>query len=299
MRIGEYNYKPLTSPLNSPHCIAVVHPWLDIGNVGRLVLGGMAKTTESVELAALAEPGKFYDFTRFRPQAKIANGKTLVRVPNTIALALRTSQNGWEHDLVLLNMLEPHLNAERYIGSTLELLRELHVTRYVLIGGVYAQTPHTRTLPLKAVARNWHNTLNLKSATVVEPAYNGKTTILSLMHEQLANSKLPYLSLMVELPSYLKIQDNHIGAERLAQAVDELYNTSVAKHELPGAQDLLKRVGKAFETNSNAAKMLSALEKRYDGGTGTQAQAKSPPLAPEFESFLSNLLSKNQDNPNG
>ena len=93
------------------------------------------------DLGQLDRPGKFYDFTRYRPEIRIKGDVRSVRVPNTkISFARHPGSN----DIVLLELLEPHAFAEDFNDSVIELLKVLNVTRYLQLGGMYDSVPHSR-----------------------------------------------------------------------------------------------------------------------------------------------------------
>lgn len=93
--------------------MVVLRPWIDVNNVGTLVLKELAARFEAIELAKLSKPGNFYDFTRYRPVIHLENGIRDMSIPNTtIRYAKREGQN----DLLLLRLLEPHVHARSFIS---------------------------------------------------------------------------------------------------------------------------------------------------------------------------------------
>ncbi|MEE8471518.1 MAG: PAC2 family protein, partial [Dehalococcoidia bacterium] len=63
--------------------MATIRPWIDVGNVGTLTLSCLESHLNAVELARLARPGNFFDFTRYRPTLCLKEGRREVDVPNT------------------------------------------------------------------------------------------------------------------------------------------------------------------------------------------------------------------------
>ena len=135
MRVADFEIEMPGEPLQSPHCIAMLRPWVNVGNVGHHVLSRLARIYKADEIGRLARPSKFYDFTRYRPEIRIEDGERAVRGPNTVILTGK-SPDGETPDLVLLYMLEPHAQAEDYNDSIVALLGHLGVERYVLVGGM-------------------------------------------------------------------------------------------------------------------------------------------------------------------
>ena len=142
MRIGAFELTKPVPELNEPHAFAILHPWIDVNNVGSLVLNGLETQFEARELGRLAKPGNFYDFTRYRPSLFYEGGIRRISIPNTtIHYAKREKGN----DLLLLRLLEPHALAEDYVDSVLQLLNTFKVKKYCLLGSMYDEVPNTRS----------------------------------------------------------------------------------------------------------------------------------------------------------
>ena len=74
MEIGWFDFDPPEVPLRDPHAIVMLRPWINVGNVGTIVLSRLASIYHAEEVARLRRPGHFYDFTRYRPAMKWADG---------------------------------------------------------------------------------------------------------------------------------------------------------------------------------------------------------------------------------
>lgn len=67
MRIGHFELNEPIPGLKDPYVFAILRQWMDVNNVGSLTLNGLETQLEVKELARLAKPGNFFDFTRYRP----------------------------------------------------------------------------------------------------------------------------------------------------------------------------------------------------------------------------------------
>ena len=67
MRILAFEVKEPIPELNEPYLFAILRPWIDVNNVGSLVLNELEIQYGAKELARLTNPGHFFDFTRYRP----------------------------------------------------------------------------------------------------------------------------------------------------------------------------------------------------------------------------------------
>lgn len=310
MRAGQFEIEVPDPPLRSPHCIAMLRPWVDVGNVGHTVLGRLARIYNAREIGGLQRPGIFYDFTRYRPEIRFEDGRRTVRVPNTKVLAGRADANaggGTANDIVLLYMMEPHSNGEDFNDSVLELLRALNIERYTLIGGMYDSVPHSRPLSVTGSARGWTPPLNFGGVRLGRSNYQGPTSITSQLTDRArADLGVETLSLIVHLPLYLKLEDDYNGAYRVLQALSSLYGFSPDVPEKALAAQQYSQVTPALLNNPQLQELVSKFEADYDRDADAQpdAPADGPPeespeesveLSPEIEKFLDDVARRGPD----
>lgn len=140
MRLGAFELNEPAPELKEPHALAILQPWIDAGNAGTLTLSRLESYFKTADLASLARPGNFLDFTRNRPTIYLKEGHRELHVPNvTISYARR--EKG--HDFIFLRLLEPHMLAEVYIDAILRILKRFDVKRYCLLGSMYDMVPYT------------------------------------------------------------------------------------------------------------------------------------------------------------
>ena len=297
MKIGDFEIDMPDPPLQDPHCIAILKPWINVGNVGKIVLGRLGKMYGAEHIGQLDRPGKFYDFTRYRPEIRLAGGVRSVRVPNTkISFARRPSSN----DLVLLELLEPHAFAEDFNDSVIDLLKALNVTRYLQIGGMYDSVPHSRQLPVTGSARGWETLPELKDVKLGGSKYQGPTSMTSQISERIrTDMRLETLSLMVHLPLYLKLDDDYAGSARILKILAGLYGFSPLLPEIDMGAKQYDQVTPAMIDNPALKDMVERFERESDNDisgesdSNTSGPDSSPDtavmLSPEIEQFLSDI----------
>ena len=127
MRLGDFEITEPLPQLKNPHALVVLKPWIDVGNVGSLGLARMERHLRATELGKLARPGRFYDFTRYRPRTRQVKGVRELSIPNSI---LRYAVRDEGPDLVFMHLREPHVYAEDFTDSVVEVLKTLKITRY-------------------------------------------------------------------------------------------------------------------------------------------------------------------------
>ncbi len=84
MRIGAFEVEDSLPELTDPYAFAILHPWIDVNGIGTLVLDELEAQFGAKELAKLATPGRFFDFTRYRPTLYLEEGVRKVSIPNVI-----------------------------------------------------------------------------------------------------------------------------------------------------------------------------------------------------------------------
>ena len=286
MRVGEFELNDPVPELKDPHVLAVLRPWIDVGNVGTLSINRVERHLKSQELGRLATPGLFYDFTRYRPRSFINEGRREVTVPNTI---VRYASREEGPDLITIHLLEPHLYGEDYTDSLLDLLNHFDVKRYSLIGGMYDMVPHTRPLMVTGVGDGpgiEEERLQLKT----KPSdYEGPTTITYLVAQEAAKRGIDTRAFVVHLPQYLQVEEDFTGTARMIQILCSLYQLPERLIDIERGQDQYAKLQDTVD-NPEVASLLKRLEDRYDQENREETEEAPPsPLSPNIEEFLKDL----------
>ena len=285
MRIGDFEFPEPLPELKDPHVLAVLRPWIDVGNVGTLSMRRLERHLESKEIGRLPKPGRYYDFTRYRPKSVLKQGVREYSIPSTtISASVR------EHgpDLITLHLLEPHLYGEDYTDSVIEVLRYFGVKRYSMIGAMYDMVPHTRKLLVSGGTVNANNEDEYNLVGVRPTDYEGPTTITYLVSNTLEEMGVETRIFVVHLPQYFQVEEDFTGAARLMEILCTLYGlpSRLADHERGRQQ--YAALGNIVSDASEVAGLLERLEERYDRENGN-ASSSSSPLSPMVEEFLQDL----------
>ena len=287
MRIGEFDIAEPVPELREPHLLAVLRPWIDVGNVGSLALGRIERYHRSQELGRLYRPGRYYDFTRYRPRSYLVSGQREVTIPNTI-IRYANPENGTH--LLTAHLLEPHLYGEDYSDALVEIIRYFGVKQYALVGGMYDMVPHTRPLVVSGVGTGEHVERDYGIANARPSNYEGPTTITYTVTETAAKMGVETRGFVVHLPQYLNLDDDQQGASRLMQALCRLYDLPdyIAQEERGQKQydELTSRDGQMPD-----ADVLGRIEDLYDSeyGHGESPATTATPLPSSIEEFLQGL----------
>ncbi|MDE2938232.1 MAG: PAC2 family protein [Chloroflexota bacterium] len=286
MKLGEFELKEPLPELKDPHLLAVLRPWIDVGRVGSLSLGRIQRHLRARELGRLHRPGLFYDFTRYRPRSLINQGKREVTIPNTI---IRFAQREEGPDIVLGHLLEPHLYGEDYAEAMLDMLRQLGVKRYSMVGAMYDMVPHTRPLLVSGSGVGGDLEEEQRQNRVKTSDYEGPSTITYLIPQEAAKEGIETRTYVVHLPQYFQVDEDLMGTSRLMEILcnqynlpDRLIEPDRGKEQYDGIADMVSGEGE------DVSSLLAQLEEHYDREHRAE-QPPPPPLSANIEEFLRDL----------
>ena len=285
MRIGDFEFPEPLPELKDPHVLAVLRPWIDVGNVGTLVLRRLERHLESKEIGRLVRPGRYYDFTRYRPKSVLNQGVREYNIPSTtISACVR------EHgpDLITLHLLEPHLRGEDYTDSVIEVLKYFGVKRYSMIGAMYDMVPHTRKLLVSGGTVDADNEDEYKLVGVRPSNYEGPTTITYLVSNTLEEMGVETRIFVVHLPQYFQVEEDFTGTARLMEILCTLYGLPSRLADPERGRQQYASLQNIVSDTSEVAGLLWRLEERYDRENGGGVSS-STPLSPMVEEFLQGL----------
>lgn len=289
MRLGAFELDEWPPSLKEPHALAVLQPWMDAGSAGSQALSRVESFLEAKPLGRLAKPGMFFDFTRYRPHSFLRGGRREVSLPNTtISYAKRPDGQ----DFVFLHLLEPHILGEDYVEAVAQLLLKLGVRRYCLLGSMYDMVPHTRPLLVTGSATGEKAVEELKRVGAQSSAYEGPTTILSLLSQQAPALGMETMLFLVHLPQYTPLEEDHSGVLRLLELLSSLYGFPLDLTEIRRlAQSWYREVSLVVEANPELKAIVTQLEDYYGKRSrrGKGKVAATPRLSPEVERFLKRM----------
>jgi len=286
MKLGMFELVEPLPVLKNPHVIAVLRPWTDAGNSATLAMSCLESLLSAKQLGKISRPGTFFDFTRYRPMARYNMGNREIIVPNTIITYAQQEQG---QEFIFLNMLEPNLFAERYISSILQLLKIFGVQRYCLLGSMYDMVPHTRPLLVTGGAVGENATKSLKKTGITSSAYEGPTTICSLISQNAVNLGIETINIMVRLPQYTQLEKDYTGQVRLLEVINSLYGIPIDETILRRAEQQIKDIDIEVNRSHKIKEIVTHLETYYDAQSATKPKKEKPGLSPDIENFLKEM----------
>jgi len=289
VRIGAFELSEPVPELNEPYALAVLRPWIDVNNVGTLVLSELEGRFEAEELARLAKPGRFFDFTRYRPTLSIEEGVRKVSVPN---VSVRYARREGANDLLFLHLLEPHASSEVYVDSILRLLRAFKVKKYVLLGSMYDVVPHTRPLIVNGGATGVQALQDLGKSGALMSYYEGPTTITFLISQKAPESGMEALSFIVSLPQYVVLEEDYLGKVSLMEILNVLFDIPIDKRDFERALEQRSLISQRVDGSPELKSLLPQLEAMYEERIKRSEGEGTSKLTSEMEEILWTTMGK-------
>jgi predicted ATP-grasp superfamily ATP-dependent carboligase len=289
MKIGAFELNEPIPELKDPYVLAILRPWIDVNNVGSLILNGLESELGGKELGRLAKPGNFFDFTRYRPTLYLEDDVRRIRIPNT-TLSYAKREDG--NDLLFLHLLEPHSLSEVYVDSVLRLLRGLKVKRYILLGSMYDAVPHTRPLVVYGGAIGREAERDLKRSKAQPSDYQGPTTITLLITQRAPEFGIETNWFIVSLPQYISLEEDYLGKVRLMEILNLLFNIPIDRKDFERGAEQLSLINQKVEKTPELRKLVPQLETLYELRITKKEGESMPKLSPELEAILWKIMGK-------
>ena len=316
MRISEFELSEPVPEMKDTIAVSMLRPWIDVGRVGTLSLRALQRYLGAKEIGRLHRPGKFFDFTRYRPRMRLVNGNRIFTKPNTIVHYAHDEYT--DRDYLFLHVREPHNFGEDYTESIVELLKFCNVTEYCRIGGMYDSVPHTRPI---LVTGSMKDDQEQKAAGKLNPrrsTYQGPTSIVNQVNEDLTGLGIANTTLMAHLPQYVQLDEDHLGAARLLEVLSSVYGFPSELADMAQGEQQYKEIDKAIDYGGEVGTLIKQLETYYarvlsrseDKSEPTSSDSSSSSssnpndgedinLSPDVEDFLNQMGERFENNAGG
>ena len=290
LRIGCFKFSEPLPETDASHAFATLWPWIDVNNVGTLILKELRDRFGATEVARLSRPGMFFDFTRYRPTIHIQeDGIKEMIIPNT---RIYYAKRHGDKDLVLIRMLEPHMNAELYIDSVLKVFKALNVKTYTLLGSMYDAVPHTRPLLVSGYNMGKNIKDTLKNMGILPIVYRGNSSIVNMVAKNAAESNIHVNVFIVSIPQYVILDEDYIGKTRLMEVLNILYNIPVHRQDFEKALQQKSIIDERLEKTLEFKMLLPQLESAYDMRIRSIIQEDEDVIDTEMDEILWKSMDK-------
>ena len=271
MEIGGFQVDEPVPELREPHAIVSLRPWVDVGRVGRHALIRLERHLGAQEVGRLTKPGRWYDFTRYRPRIMNVGVERRVTIPNTTVLCAKREE---APDFLFLHLLEPHAYGEDYVDSVLEVLKHFDVRRYTQVGGVSDAVPHTRPLLVTGAVPEEHG----KRLGIRRSSYQGPTSIVYMVTQEAQRMGIETMNFLVHLPHYAQLDEDYSGVSRLLEIMRDVYSLPSRLVESERGQRQYRQVETAVSRNPQAKKLVQQLESNYDEARTRESNEDAAPV---------------------
>lgn len=288
MRIGAFEVHEPVPELRAPHALTMVRPWVDVGSAVSLALARLEGHLGVKELGRLARPGNYFDFTRYRPNIRLVEGRREVSIPNSV---INYAQVQGGPDLMFFHLREPHALSEEYTDSVLQVFKRFGVRRYCRLGAMYDVVPHTRPLIVTGDTGRVPIRGDVAKLRPRRNTYQGPTSIMNLVSEGVPklDPEIDTINFMVHLPQYLQLDEDYAGAARLLEVLSAIYDLPDGLAPTEQGRRQYGELDKAVERNAELKALIQRLEAQYDAEEAAQQRENPRPLAPEVERFLQEM----------
>ncbi len=259
MSVIELTTRPV---LRDPILIAAFRGWNDGGSAATIAAAFLRNRCDA-ERFGVIDPDGFVDYQQTRPMVSVEEGHVReITWPET-EFFHAPLPNG-ERDIVLVIGVEPNYRWRAFSSSIANLAAELGCSLAITLGGLLADTPHTRDVPVSGAAHD----ADLLERFDLEPVrYEGPTGIVGVLHDDLRRAGIPSASLWAAVPHYLGGNPNPTAALALIRALEPLVECDLSPTELETASaEFDRQIARVVANDAEMRSYVADLEERIDSG---------------------------------
>lgn len=265
--------------LDDPIMIAAFEGWNDAGEVASSTIAHLIEVWDA-DIVAAIDPADYYDFQVNRPRVTGEPGSRQVEWPTTrIYLARDTPL---ERDVLLVHGIEPSFRWMQFTSELLSLAVETDTTMIITLGGLLADVPHTRPLPVTVTAEH----PDIQQRYDVEPSrYEGPTGIVGVLTDTANRTGISTLSGWAAIPHYAAAAPSPKATLAMVAKLEELLDAVIEHGDLAEAAAAWQRgVDDLAANDDEVGEYVEALEQAQD--TTELPEASGDAIAREFEKYL-------------
>ncbi|WP_153397391.1 PAC2 family protein [Ornithinicoccus halotolerans] len=265
--------------LDDPLVITAFEGWNDAGESASAALAHLIESWDA-ELVAAVDPEDFYDFQVNRPRVVGSGDSRQLQWPTTRVFLAR--ETPLQRPVFLVQGIEPSVRWRAFASDLLGFAGERGVGLLVTLGGLLADVPHSRPIPVSATSDDEA----LRTRTGVErSSYEGPTGIVGVLVDRARQVELPTMSLWAAVPHYAGGPPSPKAALALLGALEEQLGCVIDEGDLPEQARAWERgVDELAASDDEVAEYVQSLEQAQD--TADLPEASGESIAREFERYL-------------
>ena len=271
-----------THPEHAPHrdtvLLAAFEGWNDAGGAATAAVLHLVEQLGATKVADI-DPEEFYDFQVNRPVVATEEdgSRSLTWPTTTVAVATHGL-----HRLVLVHATEPSMRWRTYCAELLRIADDLDVTTVVTLGGLLADVPHTRPIPVTATSDDPETRamLDLPSSE-----YEGPTGIVGVLQAAAREHGMHAFSVWAAVPHYVAHGPSPKATLAILSRLEELCRMTVPLGDLvDDARAWEDGVDVLAREDEEIAEYVAQLEAATDAVDLPEASGDA--IAREFERYL-------------
>lgn len=182
--------------LRDPILIAAFEGWNDAGETASATLAHLINMWQARVIAAL-DPEDYYDFQVARPRVTGEPGEREVTWPSTRIFLAQDTPLG--RDVLLVQGSSRPCGGSPSRVSLLEFITDTDVSMVITLGGLLADVPHTRPIPITVTS----DSQDTRERYDVESSkYEGPTGIVGVLTDAAHRAGVATLSCWAAVPHY-------------------------------------------------------------------------------------------------
>ena len=266
------------SPEGSPTVVFAFQGWNDVSGAALEALDHLGRVTKA-RLWADVDPEEYYDFQVNQPRIDVVAGERVVVWRTTEIHHAVVPGVG---DMLFVKGIEPSFRWKAFLAELLETLQAVGPARYVILGGVPGETPHTRPLPVTTTSPQEAARSRYGASA---PSYVGPTGMLGVLIDALGRSPVETVAQWVVMPQYAIGGPQPKVALALVTALGTLLEVPLPLADLEETARAWERgVDEAVSEDGDMVSYVDTLEHAIDVTDLPEAQGEA--IAEEFAQFL-------------
>lgn len=246
--------------LRDPILVSAFRGWNDGGSAATVAAAFLRNRCDA-QVFGTIDPDDFVDMQQTRPTVHLEEG-AVRRITWPETEFLHAPLPGLDRDLVLVIGVEPNYRWRAFTSAITGMAEQVGVTLAITLGGLLADTPHTRPIPVSGAAHD----PDLIDRFDLEPVrYEGPTGIVGVLHDSFGRSGIPSASLWAAVPHYLGGNSNPTAALALIHALEPIIGCDLEPDELERASaEFDRQIARVVEKDPEMRSYVVELEDRLD-----------------------------------
>jgi proteasome assembly chaperone (PAC2) family protein len=274
--------------LRSPVLVAAFRGWNDGGSAATLAAAFLRTRLEATRFAVI-DPDDYVDFQVTRPHVSLSDGLSReITWPETEFF--HAPLPDVDRDVIVCTGVEPNVRWRAFTNEIASVARDSGTSLVVTLGGLLADTPHSRPVPITGTA---HDAALVEELGLERSRYEGPTGIVGVLHDTCMRADLRSASLWAAVPHYVGANPNPSAALALVRAFERLTGASLEPDELERASaEFDRQVASIIEADQEVQAYVRELERRADAEREEQeaAESRRVPTGDELEEELQRFL---------